>query len=364
MVYIQPNKYNELSKAIKDKDYPIIVSGPTGSGKSTAILRILGHYNIEHKYAELSWQSISKPLNKNLVILTHLYNVKDLANIKYNKSLIIESNLANLNKIEGYKIIRFNRITGKMAEKHGIKEFNGNLFSLRFGFRQHNPQIDFYRFLGRIFYKKLKVADLVVDEFVHYRLDLGCSKCKLPEISLPSKKILKLRKNFCESSSNESEEFCQSDDKNKNCAGSEITLEGSLEFSSEIEQIDLFMKSSESNCADENICNLKNLVKYDESPSNLVLSFEKIKVEKYLAENFLHFVDFDNLIVIYEILSLMDVKAPSNGMFLITFVQCLLEKGALKSANKAFLSFCPPKKQNEIAKQKREDSWRFMMMGL
>jgi len=359
MVYIQPNKYNELSKAVKDKNYPIIVSGPSGSGKSTAILRILEHYNIEHKYAELSWQSISKPLNKNLVILTHLYNVKDLANIKYNKSLIIESNLANLNKLEGYKIIRFSRITDKMAEKHGIKEFNGNLFSLRFGFKQYNPQIDFYRFLGRIFYKKLKVTDLDIDAFVHYRLDLGYSKCKLPEISCPSKKTLKLRKNFCESSSDEPEEFCQSEGKNKNCEESEVTPKSSLEFSSEIEQIDHFMKSSESNCADENIYNLKKLVKYDESPSNLVLSFEKIKVEKYLAENFLHFVDFDNLIVVYEALSLLDLKAPSNGMLLVTFVQCILEKGALKSANRAFLSFCPPKKQNETTKQKREYSWCF-----
>ncbi|ORD95903.1 hypothetical protein HERIO_2118 [Hepatospora eriocheir] len=137
---INRNKYRELKRCILNEKYPIILHGPSKTGKTTNIVQILNNNQVSFQFIDLqSIRFLNAPLKKviNVVMLNDLY---EFNKIKYDKNLIIESNIEHFEKREPYNIIKVNR--DKNDEDEILK-------------------INLFRFLGRIFYNKLNIIDII-----------------------------------------------------------------------------------------------------------------------------------------------------------------------------------------------------------
>lgn len=282
MTLVTPAKYKELVEAIRNRDFPVVVHGPSGSGKTHSILRALKELGLRPRYVDLSRTTVNRSLDPRTVVLVQLYNCRDLERIRYCKSVIIESNLGGLSKLCGYRLIKFNRVTERMARRHGIQDFDGNLFSLGTSIPQRRHEIDIFRLLGKIFYKKICVADLsVVDGFVHYSTGpMDFQDC--------------------------SEVWCG--------------------FKEDARLLSYHPTG-------DSVRDLKSVVAPLPGMSNVLLSVETWKVEQYLFANFLHFSSPGDFVEIYDCLSLMDM----DPMGILVFVQCMKEKEQVGSGG--FYSF-------------------------
>lgn len=207
----QKTKFSQLITAIQHQAFPIVVFGPSGTGKTFTVLKALEKLQIKHRYVELAGQSINKPIDNSIMTIVHLYNYKDLENIKFSKNLIIETcipwnnkfqlnlrehnnplkichesyskghssslNLASTSqstrsnnsvKLLDFTTIKFNRLTPTQTRKLRLLDFNGNLFSLQH-IGQQDSGICVFQLLGRIFYKKLRISSLsITDDFILY----------------------------------------------------------------------------------------------------------------------------------------------------------------------------------------------------
>ncbi len=145
------NKYRELEIAIKNHEFPIIVYGPSNTGKTYAIQTILNNLKLKYKEVDLNHNYIKKPINNELIILTCLNDIDDLNKILYKKRVIIETNIHFCNKIKGYKTIKFNK------KKDDLRSCNRTIISEKVLY------IDLYHFLGKIFYKKLHLSNVNIN---------------------------------------------------------------------------------------------------------------------------------------------------------------------------------------------------------
>lgn len=389
-------KLKELLDAIKNKDFPIIVCGPSGTGKTFTIQRAMEILHLKSKYVDISRNHINKTMINNMIIITELHNISDLRNVNYFNNVIIESNLLNLNKLnqtnqiqtvenrytkltqhtfkytqdnmylkEGetrFKIINFKEITQKAAQKFGIGKFNGNLFTLEHHIPQENNFLTIYHFLGKIFYKKLDFSLVTYhDEYINYefkdpdyksisigeenrmyngtRLDAKTLKssgrcCSSDEtdndiVLYKGQKKIK-NKRFIDSSSDDCEI-------NESCS-----LDDSFKFSSDTnDQLNELSQNaihsfSIDNKFENSIKFLKNKVKEDVTRFRTSVSFSVFKLEKYIYENFLHFIDFQNLFEFYDCISQFDTVREFKGNVILKSI--ILYK---RSSNdrKSFYSF-------------------------
>jgi len=87
------SKFEEIKKAILSKSYPIIVYGPSGTGKTSTILGVLKSLGLKYSYVDISTVIIERPVFKNLIRLCDLNSLKEMGNIKSKENLIIETHL-------------------------------------------------------------------------------------------------------------------------------------------------------------------------------------------------------------------------------------------------------------------------------
>ncbi|KAI5152171.1 hypothetical protein ENBRE01_2623 [Enteropsectra breve] len=172
--FFQPAKQTELERAINERRFPVVVYGPSGSGKSHLIRKTLEKMQIVPHYAECASKPLRKPLGRKMPI-THLYSAADLHNIKY-PSIIIETLIPHLSKTS-YELFRnasfihvrpptatyIKNIAKKNKLTLNTSAYQGNLFSLFMPIPQDISPVEFYRFLGKIFYKKLHIKEIAID---------------------------------------------------------------------------------------------------------------------------------------------------------------------------------------------------------
>lgn len=307
MPLVNPAKYRELERAVANGEFPIIVYGPSGVGKTHAIQSVLRRHGMQFLYVDISSVRTRRPLRRNTVILSHLYAVTDLDNLAYRDSVIIESNIHYLNKLDGYKLIKFSRMTERgvqdvrrsTARPHN--NFSGNLFSLSWDIRQEDYTLELYRFLGRIFHRKISVDEIGVDTndlYVDVALSGSPVHATEKQIQTPS---------YPENAKNRS-----SEEKGRPSRRSLLvdSSEDSLRAGS-AEEIDNILDGLESESQHE-----------PERPAHRV-SFSKRKILGYLYENMINFGDLDDLRHFYECISLTD----RNDTNILTLIQCILERG-------------------------------------
>lgn len=353
---IQKKKYQELVEAIKRRNFPILVHGPSGSGKTFTITKALLSCDMKYRHVELDGKIIRKPIDKNMVTLIYLYNQKDLENIKFKTNLIIETCIPWANKFQDFLPIKFTRQSQKQLSDVGIFHSKNDLFAIqRAG--QDTMEIDLFRFLGRIFYKKLSISQIFIENrnILYYclvntlkRIPLKCeyelSSEQQSEVCLSRRFIL----SDSESSlSNEKINFpLQS---NLNCTAS---FEDDFIFQSSDSHYSLEQANDFS--IDMAISRLKKIVKADESGvSGSSKSFNLKIFENFVYENFLSFVAVNDLPEVYNCLSLAEFH--SNGF--ICFIQSLLEFSCKQT--KSVSTFKYPNIDIHVGKARKNKDWRY-----
>ncbi|KAM0680187.1 hypothetical protein GINT2_001571 [Glugoides intestinalis] len=333
--------YMRLVDCIKKREFPILVVGPPGSGKTHAIRKALEEVGVAYWYTELSEVKINKPISKDYVIHTVLYRYGDLDNLYYQKGVIIETCMGGVEKrLKECQLIKF---TGGLKEK----------------------QIDLFRFIGRIFYKKLKIGDIEVkDQKMYYREKKELQPSKVKEMQ-PSKVKEMQPSKVKEMQPSKVKEMQPS--KVKEMQPSKVKEQSKEVYKSrgryiiesedmEEQSIEMLEKETERESSDsmtitsfssneeimtehsKAIKELKRVFeeKKDERPegAEYYYSFEMGPVEGYLYENFLHFVQLEDLATVYECLSLIDMDKSFISCFIGSIVQSKIpEKYKFRSFN-------------------------------
>lgn len=346
----QQAKFKELKEAIVNRNFPIIVYGPSGSGKSFTILKVLESLDIKHKYVELEGKPINKPIQSNLVTLVYLYKQSDIEKIKFRNNLIIETSISWANKITGFKAIKFNRITLLQASKYKIKNYQGNLFTCHHN-GQSNEEIDFFKFLGRIFYKKISVSEISIEnnlilysQPIKKQIETHCQS--FIEEDSTSSELQQGRRFILDDSESEILTLKQID--HDNCS---ISFDEDLIFESsdilEIQKPNDFLI----NLA---ISNLKNLITSDDfnfkTPN---VSFNLNTFESFIYNSFVHFVSLKDLPETYDCLSLTDFDKKS----FLCFIQRVLE--SKEQDKRKFFSFLPSQINPRQTRNMKNRMWRY-----
>jgi hypothetical protein len=251
-----------------------------------------------------------------------------------------------------------------------------------------DPDVDFFKFLGRIFYKKLKIYEISIENnFIFYSKAIEnkiedisiCSESECIEVEVDERTGKRRRFLIDESSvsfekltSNEQllklESFSENDflsissSDDYGSVNSSIDFSGSsLEFSS-VPSIDYpasFTQADVNNRAIHSaISSLKNLIKIDtENISIPNGSFNLIIFESFFYNNFIFFAPLDDIVNVYECLSLSDL----NEKLLICSIQCILQS-KINLKPKKYFSFLPAQ-QNYLKRYKRvkNDIWRYRL---
>lgn len=354
-------KYNELVKAIKNNEFPIVVFGPTATGKTYAITNALKMLKIKYKYVELSETTINKPLRKEYVIHTVLNKIQDLDNIKYDKNVIIETSIHGVNeRLENSKLIKFSN--KKVCDK--------KLFKYK---KMDENNVDIFRFLGRIFYKKLNIKDLENDnKMIYYNnsnndikndsnLDIKKENIKsdtsnnnrsnnstnnFKNIKIDSKvdikKVISGEKNTFsnriflleESESSEGLKNIKDDSSSFYTLSDDIESENNNNISMSVERLKKILNTKEEERTEYNI------------------SFDINRIETFMYENLIHFVNFSDLPIVYDNLSLNGI----NKKFFLCFVQSILKRGT--ETKKGFYGFKVSEKVEKSDKTER-NGWQY-----
>lgn len=162
MYFVSSSKYKELEKTIRNKDFPIIVYGPSGTGKTYAIKDILSKLNRKFREVDISVDTVKRPIDHEMVLLTHLYAIDDLKRLIYKGNIIIETNIHYAHKLEGFKVIKFGRSTARTMKNRSPKE---GPYACASNIEQNDLRsVDLYRFLGKIFYRKLSIRKIELDD--------------------------------------------------------------------------------------------------------------------------------------------------------------------------------------------------------
>lgn len=160
MPFVSPKKSNELEYAISNRHFPLIVHGPSGTGKTRIIKELLCKHGMKCVEVDLSNTVVRRPLSRDIIVLATLYETADLKNIQYGANLIIESNLHYLNKMDGFRTIRLNRTGKQSAILNSNKSITKNSTGRCLGSVEQQELVDLYQFIGKIFYRKLSIKQL------------------------------------------------------------------------------------------------------------------------------------------------------------------------------------------------------------
>lgn len=304
---MRSSKLTELINSIKNNSFPIILIGPSASGKTFLIEKALEILQLKYKYVE-STSRISNPLD-NRIIHTVLNNTKDIENTRYNRRMIIETSL-NVEKMFP---------EGTVIKTHKNEKDSG---------------VDLYRFLGRIFYKKMKIGEIEVegDRIIYSIINYNSKK------RVFNKKQEKNKKIGGYNSKNDNDEREDTDRHFnrrfliKEESSSEISFDEDLIFSDESpidnqQSIDLHVKR------------LKKFVDETEIPQysqENSISYDLPKIEGYIYQNFLDFVDLEDASVILESLSLLDSHRRDSQTYFPVLIKSILNS---KEQKKEFRSF-------------------------
>lgn len=269
MRFVLDKKYNELECAILENAFPIIVYGPSGSGKTHTILSILNKHNKKVLHIELETTQLRATLNRNAIFVATLSRASVLyqqINELANHRIIIEipDSYLNIQKLKEtnskFRAIHFNEVPASRMKKKGYKSFNGNLFSLKFGIKQEEEKISIFRFLGRIFYRRLALSLLQLDgEYI-----TALKVCSNEEIKY----------------------------KLENKTKSNKTQRGTTRIVESDDEIDRSTKPANE----------------DKPEVFSQVSFPQEMIEAYIYENILLFCDSGNIAIFYELLSCCDVN--------------------------------------------------------
>lgn len=363
MSFVNPPKYKELEEAITSRSFPIILHGPSGAGKSYTVKEILNRLCVKYKEIDLSVTTITKPLDKNVVFLVQLYSLPDLERVIYRNNVIIESNISyldklqKLNKLDGFRLIKFNRITARQMKMKGFNHFDGNLFNISSRFKMTQYFLEIYHFLGKIFYRKILIKNISIGDgqlFVDLnRNELGGNKLngnELGDIKGPIKRVTKIntkkpskkwksvvkinKRQLIESSETEEDSSTLSSNSSLNEIDEAILFTDSMDN-------DLFV--SEENPArnmntNGSVCKHKlmssSVAKNVINEHKIVMAFDKNKIISYLYENMIDFGDLDTLRHFFDCLSCCD----RNEINILTLIQCILEKPHSFKNNPSFRS--------------------------
>lgn len=302
MKYSNDKKYEELKSVIKKKEFPIIVYGPPNTGKTYSIKKILRDLNIRYHEVDIINKFIKKPFDTSILILTYIFNVNDFDRILYKDNLIIETNLDFCNKLSGFTAIKFN--------KNIYKEHNSRIINtLKYKVNNYDEvlSINLYHFLGKIFYKKIKLTDISIE---YDKIILYENKCQNFEINY--NKTFKEKKSLSYQQQNNKKASTISR-RNKVIESDEEDL---IEDSKSSDSIySTFNKLN--NNAKMKLYLEKDCVKIKENYK----SFTKNKIIAYIYENIHYFLDFTKLTSFYDILSLYS----NNDNYLFAIIEYILE---------------------------------------
>lgn len=347
MAFVCPAKYLELESAVVSRSFPIIVYGPSSSGKTHTINAVLAKLGLRPVFVDLSTTKTKKPLDKKAVVLVYLYSIASLERIVYRESVIIESNIQYLNKLEGYKLIKFNSVTPRRMEGMGYPGFNGNLFSVFFNIMQPDYSLGLYRFIGRIFYKKITARNIELDGcYLYAEVDSGRDEQAglmrhgdrrwTQRSTIENSSDLKIEclpekrgtKKLLISESSSSEDGMKA----RGCRRISIVDSSSGEENNSLEEIDGTKIFSSSEDADSES---RHEVDADDLETSVpTVSFEAKKILGYLHENVVDFCDVESLSLFYDCISLCDI----NELHLLTLIQCVAQKGKAKHGKTVFRS--------------------------
>lgn len=347
----QVKKYQQLVDYLKRKEFPILIHGHSGTGKTFTLLKALKACNLNYRVVELDGRILRKPIDKSLITLVYLYDQKDLEIIKFKENLIIETTIPWANKFEGFKALKFTRLISKNSEYSNrlLDEFLHNT---------ENVEVDLFKFLGRIFYKKLSVTDIYLEnKTIVYKIpnhkfeNLSLLQDLRYSDSVSEKENEKLlRRKFLLDESENDSYLTKTESVSKNEEENSISIDEESLFNSLESQIS---ECKDGYSIDLAVSCLKKIFKKDEN-------LEKVKYsksyalnifEKFIFENFVYFINntFD-LQAVYDCLSMANLNV---GCFLC-LIQSLLQVESKKI--KSFSSFKYSKKENCANKNR---NWRY-----
>lgn len=320
------SKYIELLKAIEKRAFPIIVMGPNRAGKTHAIINALNYLGLKYKYVELSESKVNKPLGKECIIHVVLYKFQDLNNIKYDKNLIIETTLHGIDgKFNNCTTIKFNQKIFKEKAKLEHKKYK----------EKYEYQLDIFRFIGRIFYKKLKVQDLESDEHTIY---YHCSKVSKDHETANLANIVDTKENFKNEKADEAlpRKFILEE--------SESTVFDEPNTSISFEEDYIFDSSDDNTRIVDNddsisvsVTKLKKLIstdfKYLDCAEEYNISFDINIIERFIYENFPYFIKLEDIPAVYDSLSLIGL----HKKFFLNLIGSILKSKANEKSK--FFSF-------------------------
>lgn len=269
-----PKKDSQLQAAILRGIFPIILSGPSGSGKTTTLIRVLHRLNRHSKFVDISL-GIRRSLNSNLILHTYIYSHADLLNIHHTHNLIIETTI-------------------QMPSSPQTINFSPPSKSLHF-----------YRFIGRIFYRKLSISDLNIIE------NSILVDVQTTSIQQPSKERSTMQKQHLVSTKHNGKHSHSSSRKQRSTLLIDTSETSSLDEIDQIFQFDDSEDSLHTHYQDFKLCT----------------AFDTSKVIRYLYENMLHFLDLNSLSASYECLS--------AGIDL-SFIHAVLTTTSSKSSQRPF----------------------------
>ncbi|EPR78895.1 hypothetical protein SLOPH_1687 [Spraguea lophii 42_110] len=166
-------KLEELESKILSSDI-LVVYGPPGSGKTTAIKYIFEKNNIDLEYIEEIHRFKGKILNnsKKYIFHTDIENINDIEKyleeyVKKEKiKIIVESR--NISKYKN--IIKFNKISDSKIKKYykdtkySIDTIDGNLHRIDIinkGFNNFIAKYNFFHIMGKLFYDKENSFEII-----------------------------------------------------------------------------------------------------------------------------------------------------------------------------------------------------------
>lgn len=280
MCFVPESKYQELENAIVLGRFPILLHGPSGSGKTHTVLSILQKHRIPVIRTDLAHGQLRRTLNRKAVLLVTLDHLSDL---QYHSStvqrVIFEVALDYVDMPE-FTIVHFNRVPARRMALAGYPDFNGNLFSIFFGIKQESEHVNLFRFLGRIFYRKISISNIDIDR--EYLTLLKSQKAPYP-LGSP---LFPLQVNDTTAST-------------KMKRGSRV------------------VESSES--IDKELIQTKPGVKCETDKYCTITSFKRSVVEAYIHENMVSFGDMDLLPEFFELLSACD----GNDQGILALIGCI-----------------------------------------
>ncbi|ELA41518.1 uncharacterized protein VICG_01382, partial [Vittaforma corneae ATCC 50505] len=302
-----------------------IVIGPNGTGKTHAIISALSYLGLKYKYVELSESKINKPLNKECIIHTVLYSFQSLDNIKYDKNLIIETTLHGIDgRFNSCTVVKFNQKVFKEKPILRHKKYK----------EKYEYQLDIFRFVGRIFYRKLKVKDLENDEQTIYYNCLKANKDNA--ISHIANTVVDPKENC------ENKELYETVSRKFILEESESVMSNGMSISISFEEDDIFDSSDDNKAIvysndpiSMSVIKLKKLISTDfkqlEYNQECNLSFDINIIERFIYENFPYFIKLKDVSTVYDCLSLTGL----HKRFFLSLIESIL-KSEPNEKNKFF----------------------------